>query len=65
MIRTLAILQKWQEWSFWKMVDVFFIVRTHLQQLVVCLNFSLVAENFILLVQMKDVMPMSYSSTAS
>ena len=63
----LAIRQKFQEPSFWEVMDSFILLgyaslvalRTLLQQLLACLNL------FILLVQMKKVISMDYGSCTS
>ena len=62
----LAIHQKFQEPSFWEVMDSFVLIayaslaasRTLLQQLLACLNFI----RFILLIQTKKVLSMNYGS---
>ena len=72
LLRTLlAIRQKSREPSFWEVMDSFVLVayaslaasRTLLQRLLACLNFTF--RSFILLVQMKKVIFMSYGSSTS
>ena len=72
LLRTLlTIRQKSRELSFWEVIDSFVLLayeslavsRTFFQRLLACLNFTLESLLFILLVQMKKVIPMNYDSS--